>query len=128
MSSSNIDDLPPPLAGAAAAAAPTHATLASLQHSMQQMQAAQVHQTDLLQRLNETVLTSRAMINDLVVQNNALREDIRAIKDAGGVGKQTAAASSTMLAAATRPPGEFAWMRGMKYEVYLLFYQASSSY
>ena len=79
-----IDELPPPLplpeAPPAVAAAPT----AFVAHGADQNAVLlQLHQqTDLLQKLHKTVLTSRSMINELVVSNNELKQEIQKIKHA----------------------------------------------
>jgi len=49
---------------------------------VQQLQAGQSHSNELMQKLQKTVLTSRAMINELVVANNELREELIRIKQA----------------------------------------------
>mmetsp|Transcript_25834 Transcript_25834/g.54605 ORF Transcript_25834/g.54605 Transcript_25834/m.54605 type:complete len:287 (+) Transcript_25834:97-957(+) len=84
-----IDELPAPLVPAVTAPvvlAPGEAGSANDAHVanvlgyIQQLQAGQNQQTLLLQKLHKTVLTSRAMINELVVANNELKEELRSIK------------------------------------------------
>lgn len=77
---------------------------------VQQLQAGQAHQTDLIQKLHKTVLTSRAMINELVVANNELKDELLKIKNTaqcdGCKKKEVAFAAQTMLSVAGRTPDE----------------------
>mmetsp|Transcript_19955 Transcript_19955/g.42816 ORF Transcript_19955/g.42816 Transcript_19955/m.42816 type:complete len:191 (+) Transcript_19955:90-662(+) len=80
-----INDLPRPLAESTVA--PGHAAARSVECNIQallgcvqQLKAGQTHQTDLIQKLQKTVLTSRSMINELVVANNELKEELDEIK------------------------------------------------
>ncbi|KAL7539971.1 hypothetical protein ACHAWF_006558, partial [Thalassiosira exigua] len=105
------------IAEAAAVAIPTLpspsldvGTLQVLLESVQQLQAGQSHQTDLIQRLQKSVLTSRSMINELVVVNNELKEELLKIKSATQCDnckkKEVAFAAQTMLSVAGQTPDE----------------------
>lgn len=99
-----IDDLPPPLPEAAAAQpmalAVDSASSQALLEGVQQLQAGQAHQIDLIQKLHKTVLTSRSMINELVLSNNELKVELLKIKNTvqcdGCKKKDTAFAAQTM--------------------------------
>lgn len=70
----------------------------------QLIQVNQSQQTDLIQKLHKTVLTSRSMINELVVSNNELKEELQKIKNTtqcdGCKKKEAAFAAQTMLSVA----------------------------
>ena len=78
-------ELPPPSEGSAVAATPGAALdYGSFAQALKQLQEGQSFQTELLHKLHKTVLTSRSIINELVVANNELKEEIQKIKGGGG--------------------------------------------
>lgn len=94
-----IDDLPHlPEAAVAAAPAPASSELLGA------LVAGQAQQTELLQKLHKTVLTSRSMINELVVSNNELKEELSKLKRGGSCEackkKETSFAAEAMLSVA----------------------------
>lgn len=44
------------------------------------LQEGQTHQTQLIMKLNKTVLTTRSMINELIVTQNELKEEVERLK------------------------------------------------
>ena len=97
-----IDELPH-LPEAAAAPAPAQA-IDSSPELLGALVAGQAQQTELLQKLHKTVLTSRSMINELVVSNNELKEEISKHKRTGSCEackkKETSFAAEAMLSVA----------------------------
>lgn len=97
-----IDELPH-LPEAAAAPAPAQA-IDSSPELLGALVAGQAQQTELLQKLHKTVLTSRSMINELVVSNNELKEEISKLKRTGSCEackkKETSFAAEAMLSVA----------------------------
>lgn len=112
-----INDLPPPLPEPAVApvalalddAGGVNQTQVLLE-CIQQLQAGQSHQTELIHKLHKTVLTSRSMINELVVANNELKEDLQSIKKSSQCEackkKESTFVAQTMLSVAGQTPDE----------------------
>lgn len=118
----SLDELPPPLpqahaeqhhvAQAVAAVPPPPPGIPvidspgveALLEAVHQLQAGQSHQTDLISKLHKTVLTSRSMINELVVANNELKEELSKMKKSaqcdGCKKKEAAFVAQTMLSVA----------------------------
>ena len=66
--------------------------------------ANQAKQTNMLEKLQKSVLTSRTMINELVVANNDLREEVAKLRGSvssdQGKNEETSYAAQTMLSVA----------------------------
>jgi hypothetical protein len=72
--------LPPSEGSTAATPGPPELDDSSVTQALKQLQAGQSFQTELLQKIHKTVLTSRSIINELVVANNELKEELQKIK------------------------------------------------
>ena len=98
-----IDELPHLPEAAEAPAAPAQA-IDSSPELLGALVAGQAQQTELLQKLHKTVLTSRSMINELVVSNNELKEELSKLKRGGSCEackkKETSFAAEAMLSVA----------------------------
>jgi hypothetical protein len=72
--------LPPSEGAVAATPGSLDLDYGSVAEALKQLLAGQSFQTELLQKLHKTVLTSRSIINELVVANNELKEELQKIK------------------------------------------------
>jgi 4-diphosphocytidyl-2C-methyl-D-erythritol kinase len=80
MSSSPVLD-PPELPGVAALPADPQQALLAL---VQQLKNGQAEQTQLINKLQKTVLTSRTMINELISAQNDMKSELEKLRGSGG--------------------------------------------
>ena len=63
-----------------AAALPQTEQLSAVLEGINDLHRSQREQTDLLNKLQQTVLTSRSMINELILANNELKREVQAFR------------------------------------------------